>query len=59
MSTRYFLLYEVGYTATLVARGWAEAVLEKLTRASGQEQYAQKAQKRQKNKKGTNQLTNG
>ena len=36
------------YTATLVACGWAGAVLEKVTRASGQEPYAQKAQKRQK-----------
>ena len=30
------------YTATLVACGWAGAVLEKVTRASGQEPYAQK-----------------
>ena len=37
-----------GYTATLVACGWAGAVLERVTRASGQEPYAQKAQKRQK-----------
>ena len=29
------------YTASLVAGGWAGAVLEKVTRASGQEQYAQ------------------
>ena len=33
------------YTATLVACGWAGVVLEKVTRASGQEPYAQKAQK--------------
>ena len=38
------------YTATLVACGWAGAVLEKVTRAFGQESYAQKAQKRQKSK---------
>ena len=42
------LLNKAGYTATLVACGWAGAVLEKVTRASGQEPYAQKAQKRQK-----------
>ena len=34
------------YTATLVTCGWAGAVLEKVTWASGQELYAQKAQKR-------------
>ena len=28
---------KAGYTATLVACGWAGAVLEKVTRASGQE----------------------
>ena len=39
---------KAGYTATLVACGWAGAELEKVTRASGQEPYAQKAQKRQK-----------
>ena len=39
------------HTATLVACGWAGAVLEKVTRAVGQEPFAQKAQKRQKNKK--------
>ena len=48
---------KAGYTATLVACGWAEAVLEKVTRASGQELYAQKAQKCRKSKKGTNQPT--
>ena len=47
---------KVGYTATQVACGWAGAVLEKVTRASGQEPYAQKAQKR--SKKGTNRPTN-
>ena len=48
---------KAGYTATLVACGWAGAVLEKVTRASGQEPYAQKAQKRRKSKKGTDQPT--
>ena len=33
---------KAGYTATLVACGWAEAVLEMVIRASGQEPYAQK-----------------
>ena len=37
---------KAGYTATLVVPGWAGAVLEKVTRASGQELYAQKTQKR-------------
>ena len=37
--------------ATPVACGWAGAMLERVTRASGQEWYAQKAQKRQKNNK--------
>ena len=41
---------KAGYTAALVACGWAVAVLEKVTRASGQEPYAQKAQKRRKSK---------
>ena len=45
---------KAGYTATLVACGWAGAVLEKVTRASGQEPYAQK---RRKSKKGTNRPT--
>ena len=48
---------KAGYTATLVACGWTGAVLEKVTRASGQEPYAQKAQKRRKSKKGTDQPT--
>ena len=48
---------KAGYTATLVACGWAGAVLEKVTRASGQEPYAQKAQKRRKSKKGTDRPT--
>ena len=30
---------KAGYTATLVTCGWARAVLEKVTRASGQEPY--------------------
>ena len=34
---------KAGYMATLVACGWARAVLEKVTRASGEEPYAQKA----------------
>ena len=46
---------KAGYTATLVACGWAGAVLEKVTRASGQEPYAQKTQKLRKSKKGTDQ----
>ena len=48
-----------GYTDTLVACRWAGAVLEKLSRASGQEQYAQKAQKAEKVKgdRQTNQPT--
>ena len=45
-----------GYTASLVACGRAGAVLEKVTRASGQEPYAQTAQKRRKSTKGTDQL---
>ena len=48
---------KAGYTATLVACGWAGAVLEKVTRASGQEPYAQKGQKRRKSKKGTDRPT--
>ena len=36
------------YTATLVECGWAEALLGNVTRASGPEPYAQKAQKRKK-----------
>ena len=47
-----------GYTATPVACGWAGAVKEKVTGAFGQKGLAQKAQKCQKNKKGTNQPTN-
>ena len=31
---------KAGYTATLVACEWAGAVLEKVTRAAGQELYA-------------------
>ena len=44
--------------ATLVAYGWAGAVLEKVTRASRQKLYDQKAKKRQKSKKRTDQPTN-
>ena len=51
---------KAGYTAILVAFRWAGAVLEKLSRASGQEQYAQKAKKHQKSKRGPiNQPTDG
>ena len=39
---------KAGYTATLVACTWAGAVLEKVTRAPGQEPYAQKAKKAEK-----------
>ena len=42
------VLNKAGYTATLVACGWAGAVLEKVTTASGQEPYAQNAKKRRK-----------
>ena len=42
----------------LVACRWAGAVQEKLTSAFGQEQWAQKPQKCQKSKKGTNWPTN-
>ena len=48
---------KAGYTATLVACGWAEAVLEKVISVFGQEKWAQKAQKRRKSKKGTDQPT--
>ena len=41
---------KAGYTATLVVPGWAGAVLEKVTGATGQELYAQKTQKLQKSK---------
>ena len=44
---------KAGYTATLVACGWAGALLEKVTRVAGQEPYAQKVQKRRKSKRGT------
>ena len=52
-----FAKNKAGYTATLVACRWAGAVLEKVNRASGQELYALKAQKRQNSKKGTNQTS--
>ena len=42
------LCSKAGYTATLVACGWAVVVLEKVTRASGQELYAHKAQNAEK-----------
>ena len=38
--------------ATLVVPGWAGAVLEKVTRVSGREPYAQKAQSAKKVKRG-------
>ena len=41
---------KAGYTATLVVCGWAGAVLEMVTRASGQEPYAKKAQRCRKSK---------
>ena len=48
---------KAGYTATLVACGRAGAVLEKVSKASGHEPYAQKPQKRQKSKKRANRPT--
>ena len=48
---------KAGYTATPVACGWAGAVLEKVTGSSGQELFAQKAQKGRKSKKGTDRPT--
>ena len=36
---------KAGYMATVIACGWIGAVLEKVTRASGQELYAQKNSK--------------
>ena len=42
---------KAGYTATLVARGWAGALLGKVTRASWQEPYAPKSQKHRKSNK--------
>ena len=55
---RAFVVNKAGYTATLVACGWVGAVLVKVTGVSGQEPYVQKAQKRQKSKKGTDRPTN-
>ena len=51
------LFNKAGYAATPAACGWAGAVLEKVTRASGQELYAQKAPKRRTRKKGTDRPT--
>ena len=48
---------KAGYAAAQVACRWAGAVLEKVTRVSGQELYAQKAKKRQESKKGMDQPT--
>ena len=39
---------KAGHTATLASCRWTGTVLEKVTRASGLELYAQKAQKRRK-----------
>ena len=39
---------KAGCTATRVACGWAGAVLDKVIKASGQEPYAQKAEKNRK-----------
>ena len=47
----YSLINKAGYTATLVACGWAGAVLDKVTRASGQEQCS-KSSKTPKKLKG-------
>ena len=47
-SLKYVWKNKAGYMATPVACGWAGAMLERVTRASGQEWYAQKAQKHQK-----------
>ena len=46
---------KAGYTAFLVACGWA--VIVKVTRAFGQEQWAQNTQKRRKSNMGTNRPT--
>ena len=43
---------KAGYTASLVAYWWAGAVLEKVTRVSWQEQYAQNAKNAEKVKRG-------
>ena len=44
-----FDMNKAGYTATPVACGWAEAVIE-VTRLFGQEQWSQKPQKPKKEK---------
>ena len=48
---------KAGYTATLVACGWGGAVLEKVSRATGQELHALKAQKRRKSNKSSKDRT--
>ena len=53
--TSVYSINKAGYTATLIVCGWAGAMLEKVTWASGHEPYAQKAQKRRESKQGTNQ----
>ena len=52
-ATNTLVYNKARYTTTLVACGWAGAVLEKVTRASEQEPYAQKAKKHRKSKKET------
>ena len=42
---------KAGYTVTLVACGWAGALIDKVTGAFGQEQLAQNAKKRLKKEK--------
>ena len=54
------LYNKAGYTATLVARGWAGPVLEKVTRASGQARMLKKLKNAKKVKRGrTDQPTDG
>ena len=48
---------KAGYTATLVACGWAGAVLEKVTRASGRSRMLKKLKNAEKVKKGTDRPT--
>ena len=47
------IINKTAYMATQVACGWAGEVLEKVTRASGQEPHAQKAPKRRKSNRST------
>ena len=48
---------KAGYTATLVACGWAGVVIKKVTEAFWRERSAQNAQECKKTRKGTNRLT--